>query len=424
MAEFRKTIGVGRGAAMMLNIVLGAGLLSIPGLALAEAGDAALLIWLACAVAVVPLLFVFGVIGREHPDAGGIATIMRKGMGEAGYVPAILLFLGAVALGLPSIALIGGSYAATFTGASPEFCALVLTGGAALANLMSPERAGRLNAALASVVVFFILAIAVVSWIAVKPDLGSIHVVPQAMPKIGVLTGTFMIIFFAFTGWEVAATLSGEFRNPRREFPLAMGLSFAVALVLYLALAMLVAAYGSGAATKAPFTVILGSAYGKWGEIPVAIVATVLIFANLTAAIWAVSRMVCTAAGNGILPRKLSTIRDAGVPLNAVLATGTTLFTVGLAAFYGWVELDGLLSLAGQNFLILYAGAALALVRLTPKAGHRAIAVLSIALVCAVLTGRDAEYLAYPLILIVLGLLMALRRSHTLSRRLNKEPSF
>ena len=56
MADLNKSIGLWQGTGMMLNIVLGAGLLTLPGLALMVAGDAALTIWIACALAAAPLL--------------------------------------------------------------------------------------------------------------------------------------------------------------------------------------------------------------------------------------------------------------------------------------------------------------------------------------------------------------------------------
>ena len=65
------------------------------------AGDAALTIWIACALAAAPLLAIFAVLGRRYPDAGGVAAIMKRPFGDAGYVPATFLFLGAVAVGLP-----------------------------------------------------------------------------------------------------------------------------------------------------------------------------------------------------------------------------------------------------------------------------------------------------------------------------------
>jgi amino acid transporter len=55
----QKSLGVYRGTALMLNIVIGAGLLTLPGLAVKVAGGNALWAWGLCALAALPLLAVF-----------------------------------------------------------------------------------------------------------------------------------------------------------------------------------------------------------------------------------------------------------------------------------------------------------------------------------------------------------------------------
>ena len=400
---------------MMLNIVLGAGLLTLPGLAAQVAGDAALFVWILCALAASPLLVVFALLGKDHPDAGGIAAVLKKAFGAAGYAPAVFLFLGAVAVGLPSIAITGGHYAASVLGGSEFIYGAALILGALLANLARSEIAGRINAAIASVVVAVMFVIAVLGWNAASPNWDELAVIPSALPETSVLAMAFMMVFFAFTGWEVAANLSGEFKRPGRDIPLAMTASFLVAVALYLALAIVVAASGPEAAVEAPFTAILGQAYGPAGAWLVALIALVLIFANLTAAIWAVSRMVCSAASERLLVHDLSHVRG-GVPTRAVLATTAVLLTVVLAASGGWVNLGGLLAAAGQNFILLYAGAALALMRLATRPAHRALGAVSLAVVAVVMSGRGLDGIFYSATLCGLGLFVAYRRMPSLQK--------
>jgi len=120
MGEIRTSLTALRGTAVMLNIVLGAGLLSLPGLAVLQAGENALTVWLACALASVPLLAAFAVIGRRYPDQGGLAKVAGMAFGRFGRALITYLFLGAVLFGLPSIALTGGYYANAMIGGSPH----------------------------------------------------------------------------------------------------------------------------------------------------------------------------------------------------------------------------------------------------------------------------------------------------------------
>lgn len=412
MADLTKAIGPWRGTAMMLNIVLGAGLLTLPGLAVRTAGPAALLVWLVCAAAAVPLLVVFATLGRAFPDAGGLATYLKHGFGDAGYVCATFLFLGAVAVGLPAIALTGGYYAAAALGGPPTLYAALLIGGAMLANLVSTETASRVNAALASAIVAILLVVAVAGWIAVRPDLAGVTVLPSAMPSTAVLGMTLMMVFFAFTGWEVGANLGGEFRNPARDFPLAIALSFVIAVALYLVLAVIVAAASPAAASEAPFAAIFEARFGPAAGRAISLVSVLMIFANLSAALWAVSRMVYSAAGEGLLPQDLSRL-SAGAPLRAVALTTAVLLAVVLTAAAGLIDLGRLLGAAGQNFLLLYAGAALALVRLARRPGHSILGWFCVALVAGLLAVRGLGGLYYPALLVALAFAVAVSRSFT-----------
>ncbi len=393
---------------MMLSIVLGAGLLALPGLAAQTAGSGALYVWLACAAVSVPLLVVFAVVGRLHPDAGGIAAIMKKAFGNVGYAPATFLFLGAVSVGLPSIALVGGEYASAAFGMSSHLVAIVLIAGAAAVNLVSSRLANRITTGLASAVILVLVLLAVFGWQATEPSLE--QVLATEVPEIAVFGLTFMMVFFAFTGWEVAANLAGEFRDPRKDLPLAMAMSFAVAVILYLVLAWIVAAAGPSAASGAPFTAILRDAYGEIAAWSVSFVAILLIFANLSAAIWAVSRMLYSAATENMITSRIART-SSGIPVPAILLTAAILISVTFLAYSGAMDLEDLLATAGMNFLLLYAGAAAALAKLSWLWSHRLLSGVSMLVVLALILGRGVEHLVYPTALIGLGLLMSARRS-------------
>ncbi|MEL0304199.1 MAG: amino acid permease, partial [Rhodobiaceae bacterium] len=145
MTELKPTLTVLRGTGLMLNIVVGAGLLALPGLTVAVAGDQALWAWFVCAVAAMPLLLVFVILGGRHPDAGGIAHFVKLAFGEGGYIAASLIFLGALLFGLPAIALTAGHYVAAITGGAPAAIASGIVILAGLVLTTSPDMAARLS---------------------------------------------------------------------------------------------------------------------------------------------------------------------------------------------------------------------------------------------------------------------------------------
>lgn len=406
MAELKRSIGLGRGTFMMVNIVLGAGLLTLPGLAAEAAGPSAMIYWLACALAAIPLLGVFAILGSRIPSSGGIPDWAKQAFGRYGYYPCILLFLGAVAVGLPSIAITGGHYIAASIGGEVHLYAVALILAATLINALSPEIAGRISTAVASTLLAALVLMAVIGLLIVTPietEGALISADGVSMDRFGFV---FAMIFFAFTGWEVASNLGGEFRDPRRHFPLAIALSFLVAVGLYLLLAFVVMAAGPRAAVAAPFAILFEEAGGTLAGGAVSAMAAALIFANLSAAIWAVSRLVFAIASEGILPKALAELRS-DAPVRAVGATvATLLFVVGLS-FAGFLNLKQLLSAAGFNFLLLYAISALVLITLAEGWRDRSLGGLAMVIVSAITLNLPSDSLQYPALLVALGLATA-----------------
>ena len=75
--ELHKTLSVTRGIGVAVSMVVGSGLLVLPGLAFANSGDAALYAWIAAAVVMLPLLLVFAIFGKQI--VGGIMQGAVKG---------------------------------------------------------------------------------------------------------------------------------------------------------------------------------------------------------------------------------------------------------------------------------------------------------------------------------------------------------
>ena len=391
MSELKPTLTVLRGTGLMLNIVVGAGLLALPGLTVAMAGDQALWAWLVCIIAAIPLLLVFVILGGRHPDAGGIAHFVKLAFGGAGYVVASLIFLGAVAFGLPAIALTAGHY----------ITAIVIL--ATLGLTASPDIAARLSTIIASTILIVLLAIIGVGLAGVDWATARMTIAPLAEISLSVVLAPFMMIFFAFTGWEVASGLSEEFRNPKRDFPRAMLLSFAIASLLYMAMAFLAQTAPDVESHEAVFVDILGARLGAAGGIVVADIATLVIAANLMGAIWAVSRMVFALSREGHLFVRLN-LNTAGTPVSSVVLTSLVILLVLASDSMDLLDIKGILAIAGQNFFILYGLAGFTLFRHARHRRDRIVATLAILVVVGLLLAEGLSSLLYPAMLTLLGI--------------------
>ncbi len=396
--NLRKTLTTFQGSAILLNIVIGAGLLTLPGLAVKEAGSNALYAWLICAVVAAPLVAVFIILGRLYPNAGGVAFYAQRALGSFGRRSAAFLLIGAVIFGLPSIALTGGHYLASVFPGSPFFYALLLLIGSILPHLAAGDSASKMMAILASGVLFSMGLFLAVGFFTLNPT--SLAGLSQPVDWHEALS-PFAMLFFAFTGWEIGAGIAEEFINPRRDFPVAMALSFFIVTGLYLAVAYVTALTDLDGHWEAPFVVFVKPVLGNYGATSVALMAAVIVFANLSGALWGVSRLVYSLGRDSIFPEILAATQD-GKPLRAVSITALVLVMV--LGFYGigLISLDVMLGMAGQNFLILYGLAAISLFILSKNRPARVLSVCVILLVGGFLALQGIKLL-YPIGLVVLA---------------------
>ena len=304
---------------------------------------------------------------------------------------ASLIFLGAVAFGLPAIALTAGHY----------ITAIVIL--ATLGLTASPDIAARLSTIIASTILIVLLAIIGVGLAGVDWATARMTIAPLAEISLSVVLAPFMMIFFAFTGWEVASGLSEEFRNPKRDFPRAMLLSFAIASLLYMAMAFLAQTAPDVESHEAVFVDILRARLGAAGGIVVAAIATLVIAANLMGAIWAVSRMVFALSREGHLFVRLN-LNTAGTPVSSVVLTSLVILLVLASDSMDLLDIKGMLAIAGQNFFILYGLAGFTLFRHARHRRDRIVATLAILVVVGLLLAEGLSSLLYPAMLTLLGI--------------------
>jgi len=167
------------------------------------------------------------------------------------------------------------------------------------------------------------------------------------------------------------------------------------------------------------FTQIAEAVLGQSGSDATAILGSIIILANLSGAIWAVSRLLFAMSREGFLPAFLQDAPD-GTPWLAVGVTMTAILSVVGLDLLGVLPLDRMLSLAGQNFLILYAIAAVALMLRSREWPHRILG-LAVAILAAALVAAQETLTLYPLLLVGLGLLV--HRKSIAGRRVAAPPA-
>ena len=426
MTELKRSLGALSGTAIMLNIVLGAGLFILPGLVAQSTGDYALLYWGIAILLAIPLLITFSLLATNLHSPAGVAELIDSGFGPLFYAISSCLFLGAVCLGLPGIALTAGYGIEAAFGLDSILVSIAIILLALGANFLDMKHARRLsNMASIMCMTIIISLIAIALFSSASHTQTPASLLPDVIDHTTLLSGLSIIplTFFAFTGWEVALSLGSEFKRPKRHLPFAIMTSFIVASLLYLGCAIAVLATGTRAFNEAPFIHILTPLFGETAGKLVALFIGLFIITNLFSAFWGVSRMFYAMGKKQILPSHLGTL-TRHIPQVALFVLGVCLIMIILLHAFAIIGLEVMLTLASVNFLILYGMVALLGVKRLQRLSHRLLSLVSVFTVGLILTTTSTvAVLLYPLLIAGASTLLYRKKKAILPYDIKKPPS-
>ncbi len=151
--------------------------------------------------------------------------------------------------------------------------------------------------------------------------------------------GAMILVMYAYGGWNDAAFVAAEVRNPRRNIPLALLLGVAIIIVLYL---LVNAAYLTGLGFRAvqqpsgglPATQLLENAFGAFGGKAINIIVVVSALGAANGLIFAGSRVYATLGNDHPLFTWLGHWRPGfGAPILALVFQA--LIALGMVFIFG-----------------------------------------------------------------------------------------
>jgi len=361
------SLSVPQGTALTLGAVLGTGVLSLPGLAAGVAGPASLVAWLALVLLSIPLATTFAALGSRMPDGGGISTYARHAFGARASTVIGWCFYFAIPLGAPPAAGFAGAYVADAVGGGRTTqlvtCA-ALIGVVAVMNYVGI----RVSASAQLVIAGCLAVLLALATIVSLPHAELANLTPFAPFGWRAVGSAAALLVWAFAGWEAVSSLSGDYRNPRRDIPRATAIAVALIGVLYLGVAFATVAVLGDHAGPAPLSDLLVLGFGPAAR-PLTTVMAVLLSLGAINAYFAGSARLGAALGrDGSLPAWIGEGAEAGsVPRRSLLAITAmslaTLLVVGVTD----LALESTLLLTTGAFTLVYVVGTAAAIRLLPR---------------------------------------------------------
>ncbi|MHA6494175.1 L-methionine/branched-chain amino acid transporter [Pseudomonas borbori] len=356
MSRLNQELGLLQGIGLLSTSLLGTGIFVIPALAATAAGAASLWAWMVLIALVLPIAFTFAQLGRRFPHAGGAPHLIGKAFGARSERLSALLFLAVLPVGLPAaLNIASGFWQALFALQSGHALAIQLATLAAI--LLLGQRPAKASGLVQSAIALAIVAtVGLIWWLGDLPASGQ----PLLPPIDGAwqpLAAALGVMFWCFVGIEAFTHMGEEFKNPERDFPLALLFGVLLAGLVYWACSVAVLTFGaygdvrSDAASLPRMLDLLLGEHARWLS---AVIGYLACFASMNVYMQGFARLLWSLADEGKLPSGLAARNRNGVPARALQVV---VVTCALCTSLIWllsIPLDQLIRYANGNFMVIY----------------------------------------------------------------------
>ena len=239
-ASSRAGLSVVDGVAMLAGVVIGVGIFGLPPLVAQHASSAELYLalWLAGGLVMLIGALCYGELGAAHPDQGGEYHYLSLAWGPQvgllfAWARGTVIQTGAIAV----VAFIYGDYAQRLLplgeyGSAWHAASVVVA--LTLLNLLGTRESRRAQVFFSAATVASILLVILAGLALAEPQQAA-AAPPQASGSTAAMLGMGMVfVLLTYGGWNEAAYLSGELRNPARNMSRVLLIGTALVTALYL----------------------------------------------------------------------------------------------------------------------------------------------------------------------------------------------
>ncbi|NOJ23724.1 L-methionine/branched-chain amino acid transporter [Vibrio coralliilyticus] len=356
MSQLKQEITLLSGVGQLSTTLLGTGLFMVPAIAAGIAGSLSLWAWLILFIAICPIALTFAQLGKRYPNAGGTAHFVRQAFDKRLEKSVAWLFVSVIPVGVPAaVALAAGFLQQLLPEAlnSSIFAQLLTVFLLIAVNLAGTKSSGRLQTLIALSI--FIL-VAAFWW---KGDIGAQDLTMPALSSESTwsIGAALAVMFWCFVGIEAFAHMGEEFKNPQRDFPIAIIIGCFVAGAAYWACSVVILKYGAYGSSEFDSTSIPWLSeilFGEQFKLLISALGFAACFASVNLYTQSLSRMVWAQAREYKPQSALARVSLRGVPANATLAVGVVLVLSCLVGEISGLDLEFFLKLANGIFVLVY----------------------------------------------------------------------
>lgn len=348
-------------AAIALNGLIGAGIFALPAAAANQLSFFSPWMFLLCALLMLPIIASFALLAKQFDQTGGPVLYASQAFGNfAGFQTGWLLYVGrmtALAANGHAIVLYLSLFFPQLSQpviAGPFVCLIIaVLAGLNILGIKNAMHSMLIITGLKLLPIFLLIGFGL-SYIE-TPEL-----LAARAPALTEWSGAFLLLIYAFIGFEGALIPAGEAKAPKQDLPQSLLLTLMFSAILYFLIqAVVVSVLTEPFATKTPLAdaaQIISTDLGLWGGSQLMLVAAVIsILGNLLALMLAAPRMTYAMAEQGQMPKWFASIHDNyHTPVNSILFLSGAAMLLALTGGFVWLAIfSSLARLLGYLICIL-----------------------------------------------------------------------
>lgn len=344
-----RTLGVWGIWLLSVNGLIGAGIFGLPGGAARLAGDFSPVVFVLCALLILPVLLSFAELASYFRGTGGPVRYASEAFGpflgfQAGWLFYMARVVGFSANCVLLVDSIGYFWSGARHGAMRIALLAAICGGLVAVNVVGSMRAIR-SLAMFTVLKFAVLILVVAVGMGVLGGhaIGHVSLHPPQGADVG---AALVLMVFAFVGWEAAVIPAGEARNPARDMPRGLLLGLLSVSVLYLLIQVVsMAAVPNLAASTTPLLDVAAALMGPVGAGILMFGVLASVGGNLLGTIFATPRLSYSLAMDGSLPPWFARVHPRFLtPANSIVFQGAVSFLIAAFGSFIWLAAATVLS--------------------------------------------------------------------------------
>lgn len=238
MFELKRGMGLFHLTMYGIGLILGAGIYVLIGEAAGFAGNS---LWIAFVLGSVVALFAglsYAELSSMFPKAAAEYTFVKNTF-KNNFLAFIIGWLTAITsmIMAATVALGFGSYFSEFLNIPITVSAIILIGILSIINFIGIRESSWTNTIFTIIEVSGLIIIIIIGFTISEPELVNYFESPTGVTGIVI---AFVLIFFAFIGFEDIANIAEEVRNPKKVIPRAIMLSVMISGIIYVLVSLAV----------------------------------------------------------------------------------------------------------------------------------------------------------------------------------------